>query len=109
MNFTKKQLKELKEAESYFQTMVYADYKRNTPRALDEKVHQIYIEATGSPFNINYSCSACIGKLYKLVGKLYFEDLEKKVTVGTELSGSEGPEKGDSSKKVADNENKPKT
>ncbi len=105
MNFTKQQLKELKEAEDYFRTMVYANYKRNTPRALDEKIHQIYMEATGSPFQINYSCSACIGKLYKLVGKLYFEDVEKKVSAGTELSGSNTSEKPISKKVVANTEN----
>lgn len=42
MHFTNDQLKQLKEAESHFNTMVNADYKRNTPRSLDEKIHKIY-------------------------------------------------------------------
>lgn len=104
MIFTDKQFKELQEAESYFETMVKADFKRNTPRVLDEKVHRIYQEATGVDFRINYSCSVCIGKLYKLVGKLYLEDKAKRVDKGTEPSATERPRKPKSSKVVANKE-----
>lgn len=53
MHFTNDQLKQLKEAESHFNTMVNADYKRNTPRSLDEKIHKIYTEATGTEYKMN--------------------------------------------------------
>ena len=109
MHFTNDQLNELKEAESYFNTMVNADYKRNTPRSLDEKVHKIYTEATGVEYRMNYSCSVCVGKLYKTVGRLYFEDL-KMVSVGTEPSASEVPESHISAEVVANKKTiKPKT
>ena len=109
MHFTNDQLKQLKEAESHFNTMVNADYKRNTPRSLDEKIHKIYTEATGTEYKMNWNCSVCIGKLYKTVGRLYFEDLTE-VSVGTEPSASEIPESHISSKVVANKKNtKPKT
>ena len=71
--YTKEQLKELKELDviKHFDTVLNSDYKRGTIRTVDEKVADIYENATNTKVLRNFTCKSCVFNLYKLAGLLY--------------------------------------
>lgn len=80
-SFSLEELERLKEAESYFKTAVYSDYKRATTNKIDEMVIEVYT-AAGGDGKFNRSCGVCSLHFYKKVGTKYFNDKE---IVGKEL------------------------
>ena len=55
-------------------TALFHQYCRQIPTATLMEINRIYTEETGKTLNTNYSCSACILKLMKVIGKVYFKD-----------------------------------
>lgn len=74
--FTSKQIKKLKEAEKYFNTVLNLQYKMATPSSLNELVVDVYEEATGETLKRNFSCNKCCYNIYATVGRLYYNSIE---------------------------------
>ena len=70
----KQNIKYLKEYEQDMITSLFHSYTRQIPTAVLMEIDRIYTEETGKSLRINYTCSSCILKLMKSVGKLYFKD-----------------------------------
>lgn len=70
----KQNVKYLKDYEQDMITSLFHSYCRQIPTATLIEFDQIYMEETGKTLNTNYSCSACILKLMKAIGKVYFKD-----------------------------------
>ena len=70
----KQNIKYLKEYEQDMITSLFHSYTRQIPTATLMEIDRIYTEETGKSLRINFSCSSCILKLMKSVGKLYFKD-----------------------------------
>ena len=73
--FTKEQLKALKDLNviQHFNTVLDSEYKRGTFKETDEKVADIYEDATGKKISRNFGCKICVYNLYRDAGKLYRE------------------------------------
>ena len=70
----KQNIKYLKEYETDMITALFHSYTRQIPTAVLMEIDRIYTEETGKTLKTNFSCSSCILKLMKSVGKLYFKD-----------------------------------
>ena len=70
----KQNIKYLKEYEQDMITSLFHSYTRQIPTATLIEIVRIYTEETGKTLRTNFSCSSCILKLMKSVGKLYFKD-----------------------------------
>ena len=70
----KQNIKYLKEYEQDMITSLFHSYTRQIPTATLMEIDRIYAEETGKTLRTNFSCSSCILKLMKSVGKLYFKD-----------------------------------
>lgn len=67
-------IKYLKDYEQDMITSLFHSYCRQIPTSILMQIDRIYTEETGKTLNTNYSCSGCILKLMKSVGKLYFTE-----------------------------------
>lgn len=74
--YTKQQMKELVDAEEYFNSVVFCQYKRQSPITLNNKVTQILNEVTGSKHSLNSTCPKCVYNIFLDAGKLYFKSKE---------------------------------
>ena len=81
MEFTKRELEYLKEFENNFNTAINHQYTRNiASKQLDELI-SIYKRVTDNPnFKICKHCSSNILSFIKMLGKMYFEQIEIKET-----------------------------
>lgn len=70
----KQNIKYLKEYETDMITSLFHSYCRQIPTAVLMEIDRIYTEETGKTLRTNFSCSGCILKLMKEVGKLYFKE-----------------------------------
>lgn len=73
--YTKEQIQQLKDLNviQYFSTVLNSGFKRGTLRELDEKVADIYEQATSTKVSRNFSCKLCVFNLYRDAGKLYYD------------------------------------
>ena len=69
-----KNTKYLKDYETDMITALFHSYTRQIPTATLMEIDRIYAEETGKSLRTNFSCSGCILKLMKAVGKLYFKE-----------------------------------
>lgn len=60
-------------------TAVYHQYVRNLPMSVLREFERIAEEESGSPVKTNLGCGACILKLIKQVGKIYFKDYPERI------------------------------
>ena len=70
----KQNIKYLKEYEQDMITSLFHSYTRQIPQSTLIEMDRIYTEETGKTLKTNFSCSGCILKLMKSVGKLYFKE-----------------------------------
>ena len=70
----KQNIKYLKDYEQDMITSLFHSYTRQIPQSTLIEMDRIYTEETGKTLRTNFSCSSCILKLMKSVGKLYFKD-----------------------------------
>ena len=70
----KQNIKYLKEYEQDMITALFHSYTRQLPQSTLIEMDRIYTEETGKSLRTNYSCSGCILKLMRSVGKLYFKE-----------------------------------
>ena len=70
----KQNIKYLKEYEQDMITSLFHSYTRQIPQSTLIEMDRIYTEETGKSLRTNFSCSSCILKLMKSVGKLYFKE-----------------------------------
>lgn len=66
--------KYLKTYETDMITALFHSYTRQLPQSTLIEIDRIYTEETGKTLKTNFSCSGCILKLIKEVGKLYFKE-----------------------------------
>ena len=78
---TEEQYNTLKDAEEYFRTITIAQFKRVSPKNLDETILNTLDEITGTKHNRNLNCNVCLYNLYKEAAKYYF-DYEDYITAG---------------------------
>ena len=71
--YTKQQMKALEDLDAirHFDTVLDSSFKRGTPEDLNNKVADIYDEATGDKISRNFSCKVCCFNLYRAAGTLY--------------------------------------
>lgn len=67
-------IKYLKDYEQDMITALFHSYTRQIPTAVLMEIDRIYVEETGKTLRTNFSCSSCILKLMKAVGKIYFKE-----------------------------------
>lgn len=67
-------IKYLKNYEQDMITALFHSYTRQIPQSTLIEMDRIYTEETGKTLRTNFSCSSCILKLMKSVGKLYFKE-----------------------------------
>ena len=67
-------IKYLKDYEQDMITALFHSYCRQIPTAVLMEIDRIYTEETGKTLRTNFSCSSCILKLMKAVGKIYFKE-----------------------------------
>lgn len=70
----KQNIKYLKNYEADMITALFHSYTRQIPQSTLIEMDRIYTEETGKTLRTNYSCSACILKLMKETGKIYFKE-----------------------------------
>ena len=70
----KQNIKYLKDYETDMITSLFHSYTRQLPQSTLIEMDRIYTEETGKTLKTNFSCSGCILKLMKSVGKLYFKE-----------------------------------
>ena len=70
----KQNIKYLKDYETDMITSLFHSYTRQLPQSTLIEMDRIYTEETGKSLSTNFSCSSCILKLIKAVGKLYFKE-----------------------------------
>lgn len=73
-NMKNNNTKYLKTYETDMITSLFHSYTRQLPQSTLIEMDRIYTEETGKTLKINYTCSSCILKLIKEVGKLYFKE-----------------------------------
>lgn len=71
--------KYLKEYESDFITAIWYSYTRQIPLSTLKEIDRIYTDAGNKPLNTNYSCSACVVKLMRQAGKMYFKEFPDRI------------------------------
>ena len=73
-----KSYKQLSKYEDRMYTAVYSDYVRNcSSRELNELI-STYNEITNNHLTLsNPSCGACVLRVFRTIGKYYFEEKEK--------------------------------
>ena len=97
---TDEQFNALAPFEHNYETALKANYSRYPGRAAIDTMFAIFREITGSRLNINRSCSTCVLNLVKSVGKLYFEEKERRQKAEEEAAAKTEPEpKPDKAKK----------
>lgn len=69
-----KNTKYLKDYEQDMITALFHSYTRQIPTSILMEIDRIYTEESGKSLRTNFSCSGCILKLMKAVGKLYFKE-----------------------------------
>ena len=69
-----KNTKYLKDFEPDFITAMFHSYTRQIPTSILMEIDRIYTEETGKSLRTNFSCSGCILKLMRSIGKLYFKE-----------------------------------
>ena len=70
----KQNIKYLKDYETDMITALFHSYTRQLPQSTLIEMDRIYTEETGKTLKTNFSCSGCILKLMRSVGKLYFKE-----------------------------------
>lgn len=70
----KSNVKYLKQYETDMITSLLHSYCRQIPTVTLMEIDRIYTEETGKILKTNYSCSNCILKLMKAIGKVYFKE-----------------------------------
>ena len=70
----KQNIKYLKDYEPDMITALFHSYCRQIPTATLMEIDRIYTEETGKTLSTNFSCSSCILKLMRSIGKLYFKE-----------------------------------
>ena len=73
-NMKNNNTKYLKTYETDMITALFHSYTRQLPQSTLIEMDRIYTEETGKSLKTNFSCSGCILKLIKEVGKLYFKE-----------------------------------
>lgn len=77
MIYSKIQLERLQLAEPHFEN-AKRDRVRNAPRWLTQEIIDIYESATGKKIlHKDISCAVCVLRVYQIVGKTYYSDLEE--------------------------------
>lgn len=66
--------KYLKEYEPDFITAIFHSYTRQLPTSVLMEIDRIYTEESGKSLKTNFSCSNCVLKLMRQMGKLYFKE-----------------------------------
>lgn len=74
MTFNKEQMEVLAKHEENFTRALNARWARNPGRAGLTEIYDALTAATGDNRHRNYNCQACILRLLRDVGKLYFAD-----------------------------------
>ena len=69
-----KNIKYLKDYEQDMITALFHSYTRQIPTSILMEIDRIYAEETGKSLKTNFSCSRCILKLMRSIGKLYFKE-----------------------------------
>lgn len=64
----------LKDYEADMITALFHSYTRQIPSSTLIEIDRIYTEETGKTLKTNFSCSNCILKLMKAIGKVYFKE-----------------------------------
>ena len=67
-------IKYLKDYETDMITALFHSYTRQLPQSTLIEMDRIYTEETGKTLRTNFSCSSCILKLMRSIGKLYFKE-----------------------------------
>ena len=70
----KQNIKYLKDYETDMITSLFHSYTRQLPQSTLIEMDRIYTEETGKSLKTNFSCSGCILKLMRSIGKLYFKE-----------------------------------
>lgn len=70
----KQNIKYLKDYEQDMITAIFHSYTRQLPQSTLIEMDRIYSEETGKTLKTNFSCSGCILKLVRSIGKLYFKE-----------------------------------
>ena len=72
--FTKEQIKELAEYESYFESATVANYVRNIPGDKLSKLKEIWETASGEKVKEKLTCGVCLLNFMKRMGQNYYKD-----------------------------------
>lgn len=72
----KENIEVLKKFETDMITAMLQNYSRPIPTSALMEIDRIYTEETGIVLNVNFSCSVCVLKLLKKMGKVYFKEVE---------------------------------
>ena len=70
----KQNIKYLKDYETDMITSLFHSYTRQLPQSTLIEMDRIYTEETGKTLKTNFSCSGCILKLMRSIGKIYFKE-----------------------------------
>ena len=70
----KSNVKYLKNFEADMITSLFHRYCRQIPTVTLMEIDRIYTEETGKTLSTNFTCSNCIMKLMKAIGKVYFKE-----------------------------------
>lgn len=76
MLFKKEDIKVLEKYESYFQTIIKSQYKRNTTPKENNEVADIWDKYAEVKASRNWGCNNCVYNLYLNVARSYFPSLE---------------------------------
>lgn len=73
--FTKEQLKEIEDMGMviHLATVVQSSFKRGTFVNDDNRLADLYEQATGETIKRNWGCKTCAFEAYKQIGQLYFD------------------------------------
>lgn len=72
--FTKEQIRELAEYESYFESATVANYVRNIPGDKLSKLKEIWETASGEKVKEKLTCGVCLLNFMKRMGQNYYKD-----------------------------------
>lgn len=87
--YTKEQIKTLEEMGmvEQFNLAVNSGFKRNTTREMNEKVLDIYKQASGAKdYTPNLNCKGCVFDLFRRAGELFFKQLKETEVLDTVFS-----------------------
>lgn len=60
-------------------TAYFHKYVKNLPTSVLREMERIVEEETGKTMNTNFGCSACVLKLVKEMGRVYFTDYQDEI------------------------------